>query len=138
MFELPLPPVIEDGLKLMFVLLAVVDADKEIEVTFPEITAVVMVTLADDPLDTVMADELEETLNTTGVAVMVMLTVAVAVVLAASVPVPVTVTLKVPVGAVDRAVNCRLDVPDGLICAGVKTALTPEGNPDIVRFTLEL
>ena len=120
-FEFPVPPKIDEGLKLMLVLLAVPDADRAIDVTYPELTAVVMVTLPVDPLDTVSAGELEETLKTVGIEVMVMLTVAVAIV-APSVLVPVTVMPKVPVAAVGKAVKVSVDVPEAPIWVGLKLA----------------
>ena len=111
--ELPVPPLIEDGLKLMLVPLPCPEAASEIEETYPALTTVVMAEFPDDPLLTVRAVGLAEMVKAAGIAVMVMLTVVLAVV--PSVPVPVTVTLNVPVCAVLVAVNVSVVLPDAPI-----------------------
>jgi len=112
--ELPFPPEIADGLKLMLTPFPCPDADSEIELAYPWLTAVVTVELPDDePLVTVSVVGLAEMLKTVVIAVTVTLTVVVAVV--PSVPVPVTVTLYVPGVAVGVAVNARVVLSDDAI-----------------------
>lgn len=53
-------------------------------------------------------------------------------------PVPVMVTFTVPVAAVLLAVRVRLELPGVPTDAGLKLAVTPEGNPEADNETLEL
>jgi hypothetical protein len=53
-------------------------------------------------------------------------------------PVAVTVTLTAPVAAVLLAARDRVELPGVLTDAGLKVAVTPEGNPDADSETVEL
>lgn len=53
-------------------------------------------------------------------------------------PVAVMVTLTVPVAAVLLAVSESVELPGVPTDAGLKLAVTPDGNPEAERATLEL
>jgi hypothetical protein len=136
--ELPFPPVIEDGLKLIEVPLLCPDADNEIEEILPSVTAVVILEEPEELLEMLSDVGLAEMLKLEGAAVTVRVTVVVATVVFVSVPVPVTVTVNVPVAAVDVAVKVSTELPDGPIGFVAKPTVTPEGRPDADNVIDEL
>src|SRR5215470_3209725 len=123
-----------EGLKLAVTPLARPEADR---LTLPVkpfagVTVMVVVTLFPRPAGRLAgeADRLKS--GTTGA-----LTVRVSVVVRVRVPeVPVTVSVKVPVAAALPAVTVSVLAEVALV--GLKFAVTPEGRPEIDRFTVPL
>jgi len=128
--ELPFPPEIEDGLKLMEVPLPCPDADNEIEEILPSVTAVVILEEPEELLEMLSDVGFAKIVKFGGAAVTVRVTVVVATVVFGSEPVPVTVTVNVPVAAVAVAVKVSTELPDGPIGFVAKPTVTPEGRPD--------
>ena len=123
-----------EGLKLAVTPLASPEADK---LTLPVkpfagVTVIVVMTLFPRPIAKLAgeADRLKS--GTTGA-----LTVRVRVVVRVRVPeVPVTVSVTVPVAAALPAVSVSVLAEVALV--GLKFAVTPEGRPEIDRFTVPL
>jgi hypothetical protein len=111
MVEVPLPPEMEEGLKLMVVPLPCPDADNAIDEMVPWVNAVVMVEVPELPLAMLTEVGLAPMVKLEGAAVTVRLTVVVSTV--PSPPVPVTVTLVVPVAAVALAMKVMVALPLG-------------------------
>src|ERR1019366_9426223 len=114
--ELPFPPVIEDGLKLIEVPLLCPDADNEIEEILPSVTAVVILEEPEELLEMLSDAALAEMLKLEGAAV----------------------TVNVPVTAVDVPVKVSTEMPDGPIGFVAKPTVTPEGRPDADNVIDEL
>jgi len=126
--ELPFPPVIEDGLKLIEVPLLCPDADNEIDEMLPSVTAVVILEEPEELLAMLSDVGLAEIEKFDGALVTVRLTAVVVTV--PSEPDPVTVTENVPVAAAADAVKVSTELPDGPIVLVPMPTVTPEGRPD--------
>lgn len=134
--ELPLPPAIDEGLKLILVPLLCPDADNEIEEMLPRVTPVAIVDLPEVPLVMLSDVGFAEMVKLDGAVVTFRLTVVVATV--PSEPIPVMVTENVPVAAAAVEEKVRTELPDGAIGLVPKPADTPEGRPETVNVMFEL
>lgn len=129
-----LDEVVLEGLKVAVTPLGRPDADR---LTVPlkpftGLTVIVLVALLARRTLTLAGDADSVKSGTTGA-----LTVSVRVVVRVSVPeAPVTVRVKVPVAAPLAAVSVSVLVE--VVLAGLKLAVTPEGSPEIERFTVPL
>lgn len=122
------PAVTGDGLKLALAPLPSPAADRLIEIGVP-IADVVMVSVLELPLLTVTVLDVAPIVKSDDVAeVTVRPTVVVSVV--PSEVFPVTVMGKLPVAAVELAVNERTEVPVPLTGLVPKLAVTPEGSAE--------
>jgi hypothetical protein len=111
MVEVPLPPEMEEGLKLMVVPLPWPEAESATDEMVPWVNAVVIFEVDEDPLVMLRVVGLAPMVKLDGAAVMVRLTVVVSTVV--SLPVPVMVTLVVPVAAVALAMKVIVVFPLG-------------------------
>ena len=136
--ELPFPPDIEDGLKLMEVPLPCPDADNEIEEMLPCANAVVILEEPEELLEMLSDVGFAEIVKFDEAAVTVRVIVVIATVVFESEPLPVTVTVNVPVAAVAAAVKVSTELPDGPIGFVLKPTVTPEGRPDADNVIDEL
>jgi hypothetical protein len=123
------------GLKETLLLLPCPEADKLTAELKPPVIVVVIVTVPDDLLATVIELGDAETLRP---AVTPDVTVSETVVVCVTPPpVPVMVMLYVPAATVDATVNVAVEVPDpgAAIDDGLKPTVTPLGMPDAVSAT---